>query len=112
MKKILFLSVGFIFFQTSLSNAFDPKEVFVTPFAAYFYTDKDSKQFQEFRGTKRGSEAGIDQLEFSKRIGKNLELDFFGHALIRNNDYHILIDLKNSSDPSKFSLKTGFQSFN
>ncbi len=113
MKKIFFLSSCFIFFQiTSPSFAFDPKEAFIAPSISYFYTDKDSKQFQEFRGVKRGFEAGIDQLKFSKMIGKTLELDFFGHALIRNNDYDILIDLKNSADPSKFSLKTGFQSFN
>jgi len=87
--------------QVSLSHAFDPKEAFVTPFAAYFSTDKDFKQFQEFRGTKKGFEVGIDQLEFSKMLGKNLELTFDGHALIRNNDYNILMDLKNSSDPSK-----------
>ncbi|MBI2646694.1 MAG: hypothetical protein HYW85_06690 [Deltaproteobacteria bacterium] len=112
MKKIFLLSISFIALQNSFTYAFDPKEAFVTPRTSYFYTEKDSRQFQEFRGVKRGFEAGIDQLEFSKMLGKTLELDFSGHALFRNNDYNILIDLKNSSDPSKFKLKTGFLSFN
>src|SRR3989338_3846245 len=106
MKKLFFLNLGLILISSSLSLAFDPKEAFVTPSASYFDTNKDFHQFQEFRGVKRGFEAGIDQLEFSKMIGKELELNFDIHALIRNNDYNILLDLKNSSDPSKFKLKT------
>lgn len=107
-----YIVLSLVLLHSISSYTFDPKEAFVTPSTSYFFTDKDFHQFQEFRGVRRGFEAGIDQLEFKKMLGKELELNFDGHALIRNNDYNILLDLKNSSDPSKFKLKTGFQSFN
>ena len=96
---------------TSAYSSDDNKASF-TPYSSYFFTNKDFHQFQELRGMQRGFEAGIDQFEFSTMLGKTVELNFDGHALFRNNDYNILVDLKNSSDPSTFSLKTGFRSFN
>jgi len=114
MKRTYFSYVvlSLVLFYSITGYTADSNGAFITPSTFYFFTDKDFRQFQEFRGVRKGFEAGIDQLEFSKMIGKNLELNFDGHAYIHNNDYNILIDLKNSSDPSKFKLKTGFQSFN
>ena len=114
MKRIYFFYVvlSLALIQIFPAYTLDSNETWVTPSFFYFFTDKDSHQFREFRGVREDFEAGIDQLEFSKMIGKDLELNFEGHAYVHNNDYNLLLELKNSSDPSKFKLKTGFQSFN
>src|SRR3989338_6034184 len=104
MKRIYFFYVvlSLVLLCSVLGNTLDSRERFATPSIFNFFTDRDARQFREFRGVREDFEAGIDQLEFSKMIGKNLELNLEGHAYIHNNDYNILLELKNSSDPSKF----------
>ncbi|MBI2608744.1 MAG: hypothetical protein HYW47_03995, partial [Deltaproteobacteria bacterium] len=113
MKKNYFLYLTLSFILLNIKAYGEEPLHTATPSAFYFFTNKDYYQFQEFRGFKKGFDAGFNQLTFSKIYEKKgLDLNFEGHAFVLNKDINLLLNLKNSNDPSKFNLKTGFKSFN